>query len=241
MKKWALLTVSLYALILIVLAGPLVLIAFWPKCDAETFVNVYTVTQPWPTVEIEVDGKGVTRVLAGWSLWGWVCVMVLAQVAMLVVPVRIAGERIVSTKWLFWPFLAAFVLLLILAWSMYLAVFETIANTDGIGKWAPIAAFLVVVFMWCLWAIVFGFYTARGDPKTRISRIARSLVGGSILELLVAVPAHVLARSRNYCCAGFGTFWGIAAGVSVMLFAFGPAVFVLFVRRYNSVYRRGSL
>jgi hypothetical protein len=71
-----------------------------------------------------------------------------------------------------------------------------------------------------------------------MSRICRFLVAGSILELLVAVPAHVLARSRSYCCAGAGTFWGIATGISVMLLAFGPAVFVLFARRYKATYNR---
>jgi hypothetical protein len=61
------------------------------------------------------------------------------------------------------------------------------------------------------------------------------LLAGSILELLIAVPTHIIARWRNYCCAGFMTFWGLVTGLSVLLFAFGPGMFILFVRRLHSV------
>jgi len=38
---------------------------------------------------------------------------------------------------------------------------------------------------------------------------------------------------RHDCCAPGGTFWGIAAGISVMLLCFGPGVFFLFVERFQ--------
>ena len=46
---------------------------------------------------------------------------------------------------------------------------------------------------------------------------------GSVLELMIAVPTHIVARYRDYCCAGAMTFIGLTMGSSVMLFAFGPA------------------
>jgi hypothetical protein len=49
--------------------------------------------------------------------------------------------------------------------------------------------------------------------------------------LLVAVPSHIVVRSRNDCCAPFGSFWGIATGLSIMLLSFGPGVLFLFVER----------
>ena len=66
-----------------------------------------------------------------------------------------------------------------------------------------------------------------------MNRLTKWLIRGSILELLVAVPSHVIVREREYCCAGFITFWGIVTGVSVMLLAFGPAVFFLFAKRFG--------
>jgi hypothetical protein len=68
-----------------------------------------------------------------------------------------------------------------------------------------------------------------------MSRITRFLIAGSILELLIAVPAHIIARCKDYCCAGFLSFIGLACGTAVMLFAFGPAVFMLLARRVQSL------
>ena len=93
----------------------------------------------------------------------------------------------------------------------------------------------IVGAFWLVWALLLGFYCGGREPKTMMQRIVRFMVAGSILELLVAVPTHIIARSRSYCCAGYLTFWGLATGLSVMLFAFGPAVFVMFARRYQAI------
>ena len=63
--------------------------------------------------------------------------------------------------------------------------------------------------------------------------IPRWLMRGSVLQLLVAVPSHVMVRDRGDCCAPLGAFWGITTGLSVMLFCFGPGVFFLFADRFS--------
>ena len=73
------------------------------------------------------------------------------------------------------------------------------------------------------------------EPADLVSRQCRALLKGSVLELLVAVPTHVVARYRDYCCAGFLTFIGLTMGVSVMLFAYGPAVFFPLCRALEPV------
>jgi hypothetical protein len=91
----------------------------------------------------------------------------------------------------------------------------------------------VVLVVWALWTLIF-YRTSRDvAPLDVITRQCRFLLRGSILELLVAVPTHIVARARDYCCAGFWTFLGIAFGVSVMLFSFGPGVFFLFAQRWK--------
>ena len=78
----------------------------------------------------------------------------------------------------------------------------------------------------------FDFY-GLADPG---SLIDKSRIKGSVLELLIAVPTHIVARHRDYCCAGLLTFIGLAMGVSVMLFAFGPVVLLLFAQRWQRLH-----
>jgi len=87
------------------------------------------------------------------------------------------------------------------------------------------------MFFWVVWAFHFGYFAKKNVPGTMVERAMRWLLRGSILELLVAVPSHVIVRRRDDCCAPAGTFWGIATGISVMLLCFGPGVYFLFVER----------
>jgi len=80
-------------------------------------------------------------------------------------------------------------------------------------------------------AVIFRSFAKSDDPDALLKRIVRWLLRGSLLELLVAVPSHIIVRRRDDCCAPLGTFWGIATGISVMLLCFGPGVFFLFVER----------
>ena len=69
-----------------------------------------------------------------------------------------------------------------------------------------------------------------------MGKLKRFLWTGSILALLIAIPTHIVARHRDYCCAGYLTFIGLTCGISVMLFAFGPAVYFLFVERWKRLH-----
>jgi len=247
MKRWALLTVGLYMLILLVLAGPVICMCFADELGGLVGGNPNTLVdalrQLYGTAFVAIAAKDYDSDRLAFILispWTWALVMGLAQAALLVVPVRVESRKPVTKRWLIWPAIAALIMLLMLAGGMLAAVWETIENTEDLTDPGTIIALVSpVAAIWIAWVIIFAFYTVRGGRANFMTRLVRSLVAGSILELLVAVPAHVLARARHYCCAGFGTFWGIAAGISVMLFAFGPAVFVLFARRYGGLRRPG--
>jgi hypothetical protein len=94
---------------------------------------------------------------------------------------------------------------------------------------------ITVVAFWIIWAVIFRSFAKSDDENSTMKRSTNWLLRGSILELLVAVPSHVIVRRRDVCCAPIGTFWGIATGISVMLLCFGPGVFFLFVERFQKL------
>jgi hypothetical protein len=73
--------------------------------------------------------------------------------------------------------------------------------------------------------------TRNNETPDAAARLTRVLLRGSILELLIAIPSHIVVRNRDVCCAPIGSFWGITTGLSVMLLCYGPGVFFLFVER----------
>ncbi|MBI5724408.1 MAG: hypothetical protein HZA50_10655 [Planctomycetes bacterium] len=163
-------------------------------------------------------------------------IMVLCQIGLLVVPVRLQGHRPVTRRHLIWPALIAIFSLIAMGIGAGMAVWETATKLEKGNIWL-FSCSAGVGGLWIIWAFLFGFYTGGRDPQTFMRRLVRFLVAGSILELLVAVPTHVIARMRDYCCAGFLTVWGLGLGASVMLLAFGPGVFMLFVRRWQAIKR----
>ena len=118
------------------------------------------------------------------------------------------------------------------------AIFTTGTNQNGQANnnsgWGMFwTVILTVLIFWLIWTVVFWRFAKSDDPGSLLKRLTRWLLRGSILELLVAVPSHVIVRRRDDCCAPAGTFWGIATGISVMLLCFGPGVFFLFVERFQ--------
>ena len=218
MQRWAIVTVVLYVAILAALYVPVVTFAFLRVGDEGLVL------------------KWAEFPYASGVFWAWLGLMALAQTALLAIPVRVARGRPVPRRWIVWPLLVAFVMFLALAAGMFLVAWETLGHLFGGDPTEPVViVFSVIGAMWLLWVFLFGFYCGNREPKTVMSRVVRFLVAGSILELLVAVPAHVFARVKDQCCGGFFTVWGLAAGIAVMLLAFGPGTFVLFARRYASL------
>jgi len=91
--------------------------------------------------------------------------------------------------------------------------------------------------LWVAWAVLFYFY-CRNSIET-ITRATSWLLKGSILELLVAVPSHVLVRRRHDCSAPMATSFGIATGIAIMVLSFGPSVLLLYKKRLDEYANRG--
>jgi len=218
MRRWAILVAALYFLILAALTVPVIALAFFKDTTVKDAVEVY----------------------AAWPYWAWLAVMVLGQAALLAVPVRFASRRPVTRGSLLPTVLASGLMMGGLGAGAVCAIYEFaiggIEVSDG-DRWCWLG---VMALTWCLWSLIFFRMGRKESAEDFITRQSRTLLKGSILELLVAVPTHIAARERGYCCAGLLTFVGLTMGISVMLFSFGPAVFFLFVARWRRLHPKAA-
>jgi hypothetical protein len=213
MKRWAVLVVFLYFLLLVALTGPLFFVAFSPGANV-------------------ID---VGTVFSEWVYWGGLGVMLVAQAVMLLVPVELSLGRPTTRRSVLWPILASGLMVGVLGAGAAISLDEFFRKekAPSLDMALPWVAMFV---LWAVWSLAF-YRTGRGAAAMDVvTRQCRYLLKGSILELLVAVPTHIVARGRDYCCAGVLTFLGIAFGVGVMLFSFGPGVFFLFAARWKRLH-----
>jgi hypothetical protein len=210
-KRWALMTVGLYAVSLLILTLPVILLCFSPQ-GTEKFT-------PHEAFSLYLEP----------SYWGFIAALMLVQSVFLFIPLQIVRERPLRRRSWWWLAILAALMMGLLVLAMAVAVCTALWLDDG-GKNAGWTCVALGVAGWIIWAIIFAHF-ARSNPATAFSRIMKTMLVGSVTELLVAIPCHVYVRQKDQCCADFATFIGIVTGLSVLLFALGPGVFLLFVKR----------
>jgi hypothetical protein len=104
------------------------------------------------------------------------------------------------------------------------------------GHWVIFTVLGITLAVWAGWAVVFHRLSINQSPSNVVARQCQLLLRGSVLELLIAVPTHIVARYRDYCCAGMMTFVGLTFGIALMLLSFGPSVFFLYVARWKRLH-----
>lgn len=257
MKRWVLVTVALYALLLVLLTVPAFVVGWLKWSDAG---------QRW---EMQVSPDEAFTILQTWQYWVWLVVMVVTQALLLLVPADLTRQRLTPRRRLLVPVVVGSFLLGNLCLAGILSVLAAVMG-DGVSKIVEVPAavtrdairtlpgletFLMdlgltpggdlfvmlhlfgpMVFLWMVWGLVFHHVAKADGSETLVRRATKWLLRGSILELLVAVPSHIVLRQRDDCCAPVASFWGIVTGISVMLLSFGPGVLFLFAARL----RRGK-
>ena len=214
MKRWALIVAALYIAILAILTVPAGLLAFVPQAKLAEGVKVYLC----------------------WPYWLWLAVMFAGQFALLAIPVRVASLRPFTRGPIWRTVLAGGLMAGGLVAGACCSIYEFVFRDQDKGNWIWWTALALAGLTWLVWALIFFRMSRNAEPMDLVTRQCRWLLKGSILELLIAVPTHIVARYRDYCCAGFMTFIGLTMGISVMLFSFGPAVFFLFVERWKRLH-----
>lgn len=101
------------------------------------------------------------------------------------------------------------------------------------GNPAIIIFWVLVLISWLFWTLIFYFRLRGTDPDSATGKLVKWTLLGSITELVVLVPMHVVTSSRGHCFAGMQTGIGLIAGVSIALWSFGPGIILLFIRHYR--------
>ena len=206
MRHWALLTVALYVVCMSIFALPTLL--FLQRSDN----------------------------LPGFFYSYLAPVLILAQAVLLLVPVTVVRERPVKRRKIIVSAVIGAIPMAAMGigflGSVILMIFGEKASDHYLYNW-PILLSALAAF-WLMWGIIFWMSFGSKDPDSFTSTITRWLLRGSILELLVAIPSHIISRQRDECCAPTFTLLGIVTGLSVGLMSFGPGIFFLFARRIKN-------
>ena len=219
-RRWGVVVTLFYLVALVVLVVPAtILFGFIPQ--------VTTVGQLY---------AGVVGVFSFWFTWIVVAVLILGEALLLWLSVDTTRKRLKPRTHILVSAITTGLLLAVLTSAALLALAAAIwgekVDQDSV---ALLSAFLVP---WLVWGILFYRLTRGADDA--ITRAVSWLMRGSVLELLIAVPSHVIVRRRGDCSAPIATAYGIATGIAIMLLAFGPSVLLLYQKRIEKHSARHS-
>ena len=125
------------------------------------------------------------------------------------------------------PATVASLMLAILVGAVGGALWELFYLEDD---WIILVALALVAVSWIVWSLLIFIYCRGWEQINLIGRLTGLLLAGSLAALLVSIPAHIIVSRRPGCFVGGFTALGIASGIFVMLWSFGPAILLLFFR-----------
>ena len=206
MKKWGLVITLFYGLLVMGLFVPVTLFLFSNLLTASDLKGAY----------------------ANWFPWACAGIVMLSEGLLLWLSVDTTRRRLKPRTPILVSAVTTGLLLAIMTVAIFLAVGLAVRGEKflDIGGAAVLGAFVIP---WLVWGVL--FYRFCKDSSDPVTRAVAWLFRGSVLELLIAIPAHVVVRRRNDCCAPLVTSFGITSGIVIMLVSFGPSVLLLYQKR----------
>jgi len=178
---------------------------------------------------------------------GVVAVSILLAVTVAALAVFILGAgrkdlcRPIRRPRIFFPVAAASFMLAALVLGLTMALGELFETDQQGGQGEEAATFwTTMAAVWLFWGVLLYVYARKLQRYQAIFRLAQWVFAGSLAELLATLPSHVIVTRRGGCLAGIGTGLGIYAGLGVMIWSFGPGIFLLFLQEVHRRQQRGT-
>ena len=223
MRKWGIVISAFYAVIVIALLVP-------------AGISLAGVKDPLGTVL----SKDMIEFFGEWLGWVTVIALVAGQAILLFLSVDTSFKKLKPRAHIAVSVVVTSMLFALLAFAGICAAGAAAAGDKFLDRYweSAVQMFGIWAAIWVLWGIVFYLYFRNSTQVT--TRAVSWLLKGSVLELLIAVPAHVWVRRRGDCSAPLATSFGIVTGIAVMLLSFGPSVLLLYKKRLDAYGARPS-
>lgn len=209
MKSWGTAITALYVLIVLVVLTPATLYLVGGRAVTLNDVgNAYRDPTPW--------------ILA--------VVVLVSEAALLWLSVDTSRQKLKPRTPVVLTAIMSGLLLMVVTLVIVLSVWVAVWGENSVPEPRGLLVIgAIFVVPWVLWGLI--FYRMNRSSTDPVTRAVAWLFRGSVLELLVAVPSHVIVRRRHDCCAPGLTAFGITSGIAIMLMSFGPSVLLLYKKR----------
>jgi len=217
MRKWGIVISIFYALILLGLIVP-----------AAVLISGFKADRWWEFP------RGVLEIYQDWLFWTPAGAILASQALLLFLSVDTSQKRLKPRAHILVSLTVGALLTALLSSAVIWSLGFAIRGDNLWGKFFDKEMNILLFWgvAWLLWAIVFYFYFR--NSSSVVTRLISGLLKGSVLELLIVVPCHVIVRRRHDCSAPLATSFGIATGFAIMLLSFGPSVLFLYKKRLDS-------
>jgi hypothetical protein len=217
MRKWGIVISVFYALILLGLIVPAVIL--FSGRDTDNWAKFF---------------GSVRETYQDWFFWVPAVAILLSQAFLLFLSVDTSQKRLKPRTHILVSVTVGAILTALLSSAVIWSLGFTTRGDNFWEKFFDEPTNLLFFWggLWVLWAILFYFYFRNSSAV--VTRLISWLLKGSVLELLIVVPCHIIVRRRHDCSAPIATSFGIATGIAIMLLSFGPSVLFLYKKRLDS-------
>jgi hypothetical protein len=216
MRRWGIVISLAYVVIVVALLGPAFMILIDDKSALSA--NFFSTVLP---------------LYKEWGFWLFVAVLALCQILLLFLSVDVSHKRLKPRTHIAITCVVTVTLITVLAVAAITSFGAALSSKtlDDMLFNSAARELTILGAIWAGWAVIFYLFFRNSSSAT--AKAISWLIKGSVLELLIAIPCHVIVRRRDECCATIPTGFGISTGIAIMLLSFGPSVLFLYRKRLD--------